>query len=185
MSASCGSSDGWKWFKDPRLDCVGCRGIFPSGITFANPSFFLSVAAPLMEADKERGEENYVLWRLEKGVAEGSTEIPKEAMPLEYNLSGLNAISFEVEQKVAPGSEFINVETGKKAGKVTATLGCCGLGVLRLEEAFKVSGFVDCLENSEKVGRLAFHQALVNNPRCFCDLGFCFCPVKWKMRGRC
>ncbi|KAJ0040420.1 hypothetical protein Pint_28657 [Pistacia integerrima] len=78
-----------------------------------------------MEADKERGEENYVLWRLEKGVAGGSTEIPKE-----------------VEQKVAPGSEVINVETGKKGGKVTTALGCCGLGVLRLEEAFKVSGIL-------------------------------------------
>lgn len=46
----------------------------------------------------------------------------------------------EVEQKVALGAEVINMKTGKKAGKVTTTLGCCGLGVLRLEEAFKVSG---------------------------------------------
>ncbi|KAJ0097827.1 hypothetical protein Patl1_29249 [Pistacia atlantica] len=125
MSASCGSSDGWLWFKDPRLDCLGCREIFPSGITFAKLSFFFSVAAPLVEADKERGEENYGLWRLEKGVAKGSTEILKE-----------------VEQRVASGSEVINVETGKKAGKVTTALGCCGLGVLRLEEAFKVSGIL-------------------------------------------
>ncbi|KAJ0106428.1 hypothetical protein Patl1_18285 [Pistacia atlantica] len=167
VSASHGNSDGWQWFKDPRLDCLGCRGIFPSGKT-----------PPLVEADKETGEENYVLWRLEKGVAEGSTEIPKgEAMPLEYNLSGLNAISFdkgcyvgqeliarthhrglirkrllplrffddkgkELEQKVAPGSEVINVETGKKAGQVTTALGCRGLGVLRLEEAFKISGIL-------------------------------------------
>ncbi|KAL6972590.1 hypothetical protein U1Q18_026764 [Sarracenia purpurea var. burkii] len=93
-------------------------------------------------------------------------------MPLEYNLAGLNAISFdkgcyvgqelvarthhrgvirkrllplkfvddggkEVEQKVAPGSEVINAESGKKAGTVTAALGCRGLGLLRLEEAFK------------------------------------------------
>ena len=35
------------------------------------------VAAPLVEADKETDEKNYLLWRLEKGVAEGSTEIPK------------------------------------------------------------------------------------------------------------
>ncbi|KAK8478903.1 hypothetical protein V6N13_096124 [Hibiscus sabdariffa] len=36
------------------------------------------------------------MWRLEKGVAEGSTEIPKgEALPLEYNFVGLNAISFD------------------------------------------------------------------------------------------
>ncbi|KAL9260754.1 putative transferase, mitochondrial [Drosera capensis] len=52
--------------------------------------------AALVEADKETEEENFTLWRLEKGVAEGSTEIPKgEAMPLEYNLVGLNAISFD------------------------------------------------------------------------------------------
>ena len=35
------------------------------------------VAAPLIEADKETDEQNYLLWRLQKGVAEGSTEIPK------------------------------------------------------------------------------------------------------------
>lgn len=33
--------------------------------------------APLIEADKETDEDNYILWRLEKGVAEGSTEISK------------------------------------------------------------------------------------------------------------
>lgn len=38
-----------------------------------------SVAAPLVESDKETDEEKYLLWRLEKGVAEGSTEIPKGA----------------------------------------------------------------------------------------------------------
>lgn len=30
MSASRGGSLGWQWFKDPRLDCLGFRGIFPS-----------------------------------------------------------------------------------------------------------------------------------------------------------
>lgn len=39
--------------------------------------YFISVAAPLVEADKETDEKNYLLWRLEKGVAEGSTEILK------------------------------------------------------------------------------------------------------------
>ncbi|KAG9159699.1 hypothetical protein Leryth_017404 [Lithospermum erythrorhizon] len=85
--ASSARSDnhGWRWYKDPRLDCLGFRGIFPSNIT-----------PPLVEADKETVEENYLLWRLEKGVAEGSLEIPKgEAIPLEYNLAGLNAISFD------------------------------------------------------------------------------------------
>lgn len=33
MSASRGSNLGWQWFKDPRLDCLGFRGIFPSNIT--------------------------------------------------------------------------------------------------------------------------------------------------------
>lgn len=36
-----------------------------------------SVAAPLVEADEETSEENFLIWRLEKGVAEGSIEIPK------------------------------------------------------------------------------------------------------------
>lgn len=45
-----------------------------------------------------------------------------------------------MEQKVTPGSEVIDVESGKKAGKVTTAVGCRGLGVLRLEEAFKASG---------------------------------------------
>ncbi|KAJ7972303.1 Glycine cleavage T-protein aminomethyltransferase [Quillaja saponaria] len=70
---------------DPRLDCLGFRGIFPSDAT-----------PPLVEADKDTNEENYLLWRIEKGIAEGSIEIPKgEAVPLEYNLVGLNAISFD------------------------------------------------------------------------------------------
>ena len=37
----------------------------------------LFAAAPLVEEDKETDEGNFHLWRLEKGVAEGSTEIPK------------------------------------------------------------------------------------------------------------
>ncbi|XP_050264856.1 putative transferase At4g12130, mitochondrial isoform X2 [Quercus robur] len=164
-SASRGNNLGWQWFNDPRLDSLGFRGIFPSDII-----------PPLIEADKETDEQNYLLWRLQKGVAEGSTEIPKgEAMPLEYNLAGLKAISFdkgcymgqelvarthhrgvirkrllplrflndsgeEVEQKVAPGSEVIDTASHKKAGTVRAALGCRGLGLLRLEEAFKGSG---------------------------------------------
>lgn len=42
----------------------------------------------------------------------------------------------EVEQKVAPGSVVIDKISGKKVGSVTIALGCCGLGLLRLEEAF-------------------------------------------------
>lgn len=164
MSASRGVSVGWQWFRDPRLEALGFRGIFPSDIT-----------PPLVEADKETEEQNYLLWRIQKGVAEGSTEIPKgEAIPLEYNLAGLNAISFEkgcyvgqelvarthhrgvirkrllplrfvndkgeeMEQTVAPGSELIDAASHKKLGTVTTQLGCRGLGLLRLEDAFRGS----------------------------------------------
>ncbi|KAK9087249.1 hypothetical protein Syun_029643 [Stephania yunnanensis] len=38
---------------------------------------FLKEVAPLVEADEEIDELNYLLWRVEKGVVEGSTEIPK------------------------------------------------------------------------------------------------------------
>lgn len=30
VSASHGNNLGWQWFKDPRLDSLGLRGIFPS-----------------------------------------------------------------------------------------------------------------------------------------------------------
>lgn len=165
MSSARGNALVWQWFKDPRLDCLGFRGIFPS-----------DTIPPLVEAGKETDEQNYRLWRIENGVAEGSTEIPKgEAIPLEYNLVSLNAISFdkgcyvgqeliarthhrgvirkrllplrfleesgeEAKQNVAPGSEVIVSATGKKVGTVTTQLGCRGLGVLRLDEAFKRSG---------------------------------------------
>lgn len=33
MSASHGNDLGWQWYKDPRLDCLGFRGIFPSNTT--------------------------------------------------------------------------------------------------------------------------------------------------------
>ncbi|EMS56627.1 hypothetical protein TRIUR3_20250 [Triticum urartu] len=84
-SSAQGNGHGWQWLKDPRLDILGYRGIFPA-----------DTIPPLVEADKEADERHYLLWRIENGVAEGSTEIPKgEAIPLEYNLAGLNAISFD------------------------------------------------------------------------------------------
>ncbi|CAN6909706.1 unnamed protein product [Brassica oleracea] len=84
-STASGNKYGWQWYEDPRLDCLGYRSIFPSDAT-----------PPLVEADKKTDESNYLLWRLEHGVAEGSAEIPKgEAIPLEYNFVGLNAISFD------------------------------------------------------------------------------------------
>ncbi|KAB1217079.1 hypothetical protein CJ030_MR4G021225 [Morella rubra] len=175
VSASHGNNLGWQWFKDPRLDSLGLRGIFPS-----------DTMPPLVEADKETDEQNYLLWRIQKGVAEGSTEIPKgEAIPLEYNFAGLKAISFdkgcyvgqelvarthhrgvirkrllplrflndsgeEAEKKVAPGSEVMDNTSGKKVGTVTTALGCHGLGLLRLEEAFKGSGALS-IQGQEKV----------------------------------
>ncbi|KAJ4954614.1 hypothetical protein NE237_011397 [Protea cynaroides] len=167
MSAAQGTNLGFKWFKDPRLDCLGFRGIFPSNTT-----------PPLVESDKETNEQNYVRWRYEKGVAEGSTEIPKgEAIPLEYNFARLNTISFDkgcyvgqeliarthhrgvirkrvlplrfvdesgtgISEKAnpVPGSKIVISESNKKVGTVTAALGCRGLGLLKLEEAFKGSG---------------------------------------------
>lgn len=175
ISASQGNSHGYQWHKDPRLDILGFRGIFPSNTT-----------PPLVEADKEADEKNYLQWRLEQGVAEGSIEIPKgEAIPLEYNLAGLNAISFdkgcymgqefiarthhrgtirkrllpmkfvdengkEMEQNVAPGSEVVDASSNKKVGIVSTALGCRGMGVLRLEEAFKGPGSL-CIKGQEGI----------------------------------
>ncbi|CAA7018607.1 unnamed protein product [Microthlaspi erraticum] len=163
-STASGNKCGWQWYTDPRLDCLGYRSIFPSDAT-----------PPLVEADKETDESNYLLWRLEHGVAEGSAEIPKgEAIPLEYNFVGLNAISFEkgcyvgqeliarthhrgvirkrliplrfidsneeeFTQKVAAGAEVVESRTGKKMGTVSTALGSRGMGVMRVEEAFKDS----------------------------------------------
>ncbi|KAH7421088.1 hypothetical protein KP509_13G040000 [Ceratopteris richardii] len=80
-----GDNEGYLWFKDPRNRALGYRGIFPS-----------ERIPPLVEADKEVDEIYYLLMRLELGVAEGCNEIQKEkAIPLEYNLEWLNAISFE------------------------------------------------------------------------------------------
>ncbi|RLN11533.1 putative transferase [Panicum miliaceum] len=161
-SAAQGNGYGWQWLKDPRLDYLGYRGIFPA-----------DTIPPLVESDKEADERHYQLWRIENGIAEGSTEIPKgEAIPLEYNLAGLNAISFEkgcyigqeliarthhrgvirkrlmpmkfvdengqeLEQAVAPGSEVVDETSGKKIGTVNTALGSRGMGLLRLEEALK------------------------------------------------
>eukprot|EP00249_Psilotum_nudum_P015127 c25179_g1_i2 orf=110-1387(+) len=166
---------GWRWYKDPRLQVLGFRGVFPS-----------DTVPPLVEAGKEVDEEYYLLWRLEQGVAEGCVEILKgEAIPLEYNLVGLNAINFdkgcyigqelvarthhlgvirkrlmpvnfvdedgkEVQQAVAPGSEIIDVGSGKKVGSVTTALGSRGLGLIRLEATHKSTSSL-VIKYSEKV----------------------------------
>ncbi|KAL6979688.1 hypothetical protein U1Q18_021345 [Sarracenia purpurea var. burkii] len=83
--ASQGNDLGWQWHKDPRLDCLGFRGIFPS-----------NTAPPLVEADKETDENNYHLWRLEKGIAEGSTEIPKGASFLTLVVSQKSDVALEI-----------------------------------------------------------------------------------------
>lgn len=85
MSSAATDEEKWRWYKDPRLSILGLRGLFS-----------ISTPPPLVESDTEVEEDYYLLWRIEQGVAEGSVEIPKgEALPLEYNLAGLNAISFE------------------------------------------------------------------------------------------
>ncbi|KAL3581491.1 hypothetical protein D5086_015823 [Populus alba] len=53
MSSSHGNDVGWQWFRDPRRD------------------------SPSVESGNKTKEKNYLLWRIENEVAEGSTEIPK------------------------------------------------------------------------------------------------------------
>lgn len=53
-----------------------------------------------------------------------------------------NSILTEVEEKVASGSEVIDTVSGKKVGTVTMALGCHGMGVLRLNEAFKAGSLI-------------------------------------------
>lgn len=45
----------------------------------------------------------------------------------------------EVKQKVAAGAEVVETGTGKKLGTVSTALGSRGMGVMRVEEAFKAS----------------------------------------------
>jgi hypothetical protein len=96
-SSAQANGHGWQWLKDPRLDILGYRGIFPadtirklsmlsnihliwcsiSNNVHLNALLLAFSAAPLVEADKEADERHYLLWRIENGVAEGSAEIPK------------------------------------------------------------------------------------------------------------
>lgn len=56
------------------------------------------------------------------------------------SISQLNlSVLSEAEQEVAPGSEVIDSVSEKKVGTITTQLGSRGLGVLRLDEAFKGS----------------------------------------------
>ncbi|KAI7984024.1 putative transferase [Camellia lanceoleosa] len=54
---------------------------------------------PLIEADKETDEKNYLLWRLEKGVAKGTTEIPKDIRSREVN-------GFRVRKRPYPDNDL-------------------------------------------------------------------------------
>lgn len=99
------------WSVDPRLHVLGSRGVFPADVVPAAPSAStgalvgderLSAAAAAAAAGssaaEEAGEAEYrhFLWRVAHGVGEGPVEIPHaEALPLEYNLAGLNAVSFK------------------------------------------------------------------------------------------
>lgn len=55
-------------------------------------------------------------------------------------LNNFHSAYLEVEEKVVPQSEIIDVASGKKVGTVTTALGSRGLGLLRLENAFKRPG---------------------------------------------
>ena len=57
-------------------------------------------------------------------------------------------------QKVAPGTEVVETTSSKKVGSVTTALGSLGMGVLRLDNAFKPSlGIKDEPELKVKVTR--------------------------------
>jgi folate-binding protein YgfZ len=75
---------------DPRLHILGLRGILPAA---AAAALLPEVApnAPHLRAD---GDAAYREWRYRWGVAEGTAELAG-LLPLEANLEGLNAISFD------------------------------------------------------------------------------------------
>ena len=70
---------------DPRWHGLGLRGVIPA-----------AAAAELLPAgaDPDEAEAAYAQWRYALGVAEGSDELGG-LLPLECNLAGLNAISFD------------------------------------------------------------------------------------------
>ncbi|KAE8727636.1 Ankyrin repeat and KH domain-containing protein 1 [Hibiscus syriacus] len=114
-SASHGSDVGCQWSKDPRLDCL----------------------APLVESHKATDERN-TLCVVEKELLRAQLKTPKgEAIPLEYNFAGLNAISFDkgcyVGQELI--AQVIDTVSNKKQGSVTTALASgevfCGLTCLR------------------------------------------------------
>ncbi|KAK9819786.1 hypothetical protein WJX72_002340 [[Myrmecia] bisecta] len=87
------------WPYDPRLAALGQRAILPSEqLSSSDPaaaSSTLSMPSRSQTSLPRADVHAYRRWRIMHGIAEGDTEIPSgKAVPLEYNLDGLNAISF-------------------------------------------------------------------------------------------
>ena len=104
---------------------------------------------------------DYTKLRISLGVAEGPEEIPEGSVPLEYNLDGLNGISFskgcyigqelmarthyqgQIRKRIMPfeicggedisiGDDIVDVESKKKVGSVrSACVGGVGLALIR------------------------------------------------------
>jgi hypothetical protein len=55
----------------------------------------------------------------------------------------------ELKQAVAPGSEVVDKESGKKIGTVNTALGSRGMGLLRLEEALKQNSSLAIKDNRD------------------------------------
>nr|GMD79893.1 putative transferase At4g12130, mitochondrial [Ipomoea batatas] len=131
-SSARGNSQGWLWHRDPRLYCLGFRGIFPSNIECeAIPLEYNLAALNAISFDKGCYVGQELIARTHhRGV------IRKRLFPLRFLDDGGN----EVEKRVAPGSDVIDAQSRKKAGTVTTALGCRGLGILRIDDALKGSG---------------------------------------------
>ena len=87
-----GAEETGDWFEDPRLPALGKRMVAPAGVDPFS-SFMKGIEG---DVSIEDGSELFRAFRTRYGVAEGDTEIPSgEALPLEYNLDGLNGVSFK------------------------------------------------------------------------------------------
>jgi folate-binding protein YgfZ len=161
------------WPPDPRgLSDLGARGIFPASddqesiISNSNSHNIVHWDA-------------YRRWRIALGVAEGDAEIPSgEAVALEYNIDGLNGISFSkgcyvgqelmarthfkgiVRKRVMPvsldltgvvavGDSVLNVSSGKSIGTIRAMDKDIGLAHLRLKEALEAASSGNCSLRTE------------------------------------
>lgn len=112
----------------------------------------------------------YTKLRLSLGVAEGPDEIPEGSVPLEYNLDGLNGISFSkgcyigqelmarthyqgqirkrimpfrmnIGECVSPGDDIIDAETKKKVGTVRSMcVDGFGLALMRTASVLRDDG---------------------------------------------